>query len=1492
MKLHESFLGGGYLTGSSSMIIFGCTDANSSNYNPNATNDDNSCIQCIYGCTNASSTNYDPLATCDDGTCIVPIYGCMDVNAFNYNPNANVNEVSDQNAADPCVPIVYGCVDVNSFNYDPSANTDDGSCVAIVYGCTDSLATNYDPNANTDDGSCSLPYYNCSVGASNLTFNETITQPGNTSSSVYVTIGASYNVTPVNNIYLQNNNSPVQYQDFTFSSFLVQYKICGTGLLTNVNVPASSVNIVENLDLSASSCYEFIITASCDYTGNAGYIPPATAHVYSLQVNTPALIPVLGCTDLFALNYDSNANTDDGSCDYNGCTDPNATNYDANATIDDGSCSYSPIYGCNDSAYVNYNSTATVACDSGDPNQASENWNCTTPGPNCCCGDLIYYGCTDPTATNQDPNANTLCTDSNDLLQNNNGQPCTECIYPFQVGCTDSTAGDNPDINGYCNDGDGWPTYNNSTFVGVGVLGGCTLNSPPIAGYNVSNYNPEAVQDTTPSSCTTPGFGCTDDTSCSYNVNATSNPFNACASPSGFCPQPSNANVTLGSNPFEEIIVTFTPECTIIPGVTPNGHVEVSVVDASTNTQVAGYGASANFQSGQTIAGLTQNTNYNVLLFTNCPLQGGATSSALTLNITTQQVLTPGCTDPTANNFDTLANTPCTSCTGNNVPNCCCTYDVLGCTDPSASNYNSSANVDDGSCLIDGCMDPNAINYDPTATNDVGCAYCPDIQAVTGQTVIDGNTPPGTAANNPITGRLSMFGTYSSMGGTAIGWRASLGNIYVAGASNGQFVATEDLNWQALAPGIHRISAIYSTTPITDPSTETFANYSQNQINNGWTDPGNIQFKGIYHNSNGNFSVGGMPGGHTMYLYLMTHCDPNELPNTTTTSIPPSSTVSMTPIEFLTPDVSGCTDSTALNYNPNANINDGSCSYPTPSCSDPITSLAITGWTEYTGVNSTNEVGYYPTFEWQTPSNAINPPNQYALLLDEIILYDTNFGFTSINNQGKLALTDLSVDMKQSAYDEPNAEGTGDYGNSFTTSGSGNNYQNYILSGNQYNTLVGFVSDSGVNIAGYNGSVTNFYGGFFAATSGEAGHDSIKSASMVNRYNLLDANGTNTYSSFLHANNAWSRGPLAITNPNNAQNRYALNPTSNIGLAHIEGNATAIVRATVVPDCGLGYETVNDQNVDVDRTISYVTPAPCIDFDITDSITDGWKNGDSDYPYPHPVKVVGIADNAEYDPNVPTNKQVGVIVRFQINNGCHWGSYEVPKMELHRKTDSNIIDYSSMMGKISFDPYNNGNGNHIKDHQIGAFGHNSDYDYIWNPETYVASNTQVNKVTVNAWNRPNGISGGGFYSNTLNATLYNPIDVRKVDLHQSRCAAYFNLVIPLSYLGGLSHFGVNTKQDFLSTYYNNLGSFGGVQQKIMDLDNINDSNNNFYGIQFNYDTNSDGLKRYCWNGSANTYDSNTTGTLNESGTVYAHSHQVNTGFRLKWGNLNSGTWMP
>ena len=74
------------------------------NYNPNANQSDGSCIYPIFGCTNQFAINYLSIATVDNGSCIEPVYGCMFDYPFilNYNLEANVNQVSAEDASNPC----------------------------------------------------------------------------------------------------------------------------------------------------------------------------------------------------------------------------------------------------------------------------------------------------------------------------------------------------------------------------------------------------------------------------------------------------------------------------------------------------------------------------------------------------------------------------------------------------------------------------------------------------------------------------------------------------------------------------------------------------------------------------------------------------------------------------------------------------------------------------------------------------------------------------------------------------------------------------------------------------------------------------------------------------------------------------------------------------------------------------------------------------------------------------------------------------------------------------------------------------------------------------------------------------------------------------------------------------------------------------------------------------------------------------------------------
>ena len=119
------------------------------------------------------------------------------------------------------------------------------------------------------------------------------------------------------------------------------------------------------------------------------FLTNALSFVTSIQYNSITCLAeeVLGCTDPSSFNYDSSANTDDGSCIavVYGCTDLNALNYDLSANTDNGSC-IAVIEGCTDPSAFNYDSSANT-----------DDGSCVA----------VIEGCIDISASNFDDSANT-----------------------------------------------------------------------------------------------------------------------------------------------------------------------------------------------------------------------------------------------------------------------------------------------------------------------------------------------------------------------------------------------------------------------------------------------------------------------------------------------------------------------------------------------------------------------------------------------------------------------------------------------------------------------------------------------------------------------------------------------------------------------------------------------------------------------------------------------------------------------------------------------------------------------------------------------------------------------------------------------------------------------------------------------------------------------------------------------------------------------------
>jgi hypothetical protein len=343
------------------------------------------------------------------------------------------------------------------------------------------------------------------------------------------------------------------------------------------------------------------------------------------------------------------------------------------------------VFGCTDTSAFNY-----------DPLANTDNGGCIP----------VIVGCMNPLSFNYDSTANTAgtcipiivgCLDSTQFNYDSTANTAGTCI-PYIYGCTDSSKFN---YNSLANTDDGSC---------VPFIYGCT---DPTA------FNYDSLANTNDGNCIPTLYGCTDSTAFNYNPLANTN--NGSCIPVVYgCTNVNSINYNPSANIDDSTCIPIIYGCTdstafnYNPLANTNNNTCIAKVYGCTNPSSLNYNPLANTDDGSCIPyiyGCTDSTalNYNPLANTD---NGTCIPKVY------------GCTDPNSFNYNPLANVNQVSATDPSNP---CIPIVYGCTDSTAVNFDPLANVDNGSCIaaVYGCTDPNAYNYNPNAnvSDTTACLY-------------------------------------------------------------------------------------------------------------------------------------------------------------------------------------------------------------------------------------------------------------------------------------------------------------------------------------------------------------------------------------------------------------------------------------------------------------------------------------------------------------------------------------------------------------------------------------------------------------------------------------------------------------------------------------------------------------------------------------------------------------------------------------------------
>ena len=363
--------------------VLGCTETGNPNFNPYATDDDGSCLS--GGCNIPAACNFDPSAdyliasSCDFVSCI----GCADLAACNYDANALIPDLT---LCEYPLSIFFDCNGVCNNDTDADGICDENE----IPGCTDETASNYNPEATNDNGTCQAAL----VGGCILPF------------------ACNYN--PEANFYLPGSCDFAPCGGMPPMDLCTQAEACNYGsegpcdFMSCLSLGCNSLgacNYDETSQYNDGSC-EYLSCLGCRNPLACDYDPEATIDGACYDFNT-----CVGCLDSNANNFDPEATQGGETCLYEGCVIQEACNYDQNANSNDGSCEFSSCSGCLNEIACNYEPEAFI---SGDCSFAPIGFDCD--------GNGTQFGCTDTCACNFNSSANA-----------ENGTcdyGCLGCVYP------------------------------------------------------------------------------------------------------------------------------------------------------------------------------------------------------------------------------------------------------------------------------------------------------------------------------------------------------------------------------------------------------------------------------------------------------------------------------------------------------------------------------------------------------------------------------------------------------------------------------------------------------------------------------------------------------------------------------------------------------------------------------------------------------------------------------------------------------------------------------------------------------------------------------------------------------------------------------------------------------------------------------------------------------------------------------------------------------